>query len=645
MTAVFRIDAVELDTDEGTVRYEFPSDLTVLAGPTGVGKTTLLEMIKYALGCSARLAPVTVDHVNDVTVEITIGSPETVGPPSRLRISRSIEQQKGRTARVTDIAAGERLPDHQTGDGDPSLSGLLMTTLGLPSDMRAASRTAGSSNAGNRITFADVLTFLYVRQAEINHDIAHSQDSYREPKRKTVFELLYGITSPDILKMRSDLNALNAEVTATEAEHRNVLAFLHDSQTASRTLVERDIADARAAEAQAEADQAALREEIDPVTDRETLTLRDLLTDAERALADMRSTVTSLDRQQADYADERRRVQADLDRYRRMLDAGQRLASIEFSVCPRCMQSLTQRQVPDGTCRVCLQPNPVTAAESADDLYETRQLKEQIAEMGGQLEATVAQLAAARQAVADREQLVKRLSAAIDERTARRITPRLQAFSDAVQRFATARARQSELELALRQWDRADDIGATAQRLRADRERLRSELTSAQAALDERRREILTALDEEFRETVRALGIPGIQTAAIHPTNYLPVLNGRPFGDISSGGGIITAVQIAYWTSLLAVALRYRDTAYPALLIIDSPRMALNEQEALPAALYRRLVTQADASPGKVQFIIADNQLPPAYRRDYDEIDFTYQSPTVSTVTHPGPDAVDRIKS
>lgn len=32
MTAVFRIDAVELDTDEGTVRYEFPSDLTVLAG-------------------------------------------------------------------------------------------------------------------------------------------------------------------------------------------------------------------------------------------------------------------------------------------------------------------------------------------------------------------------------------------------------------------------------------------------------------------------------------------------------------------------------------------------------------------------------------------------------------------------------------
>ena len=163
-----------------------------------------------------------------------------------------------------------------------------MTALGLPSDTRAASRAAGSGNAGTRITFADVMTFLYVRQAEINRDIAHSQDSYREPKRRAVFELLYGLTNPDILKMRSDLNALNAKVTAAEAEYQNVVAFLHTSRTASRTQVERDIADLRAAEAQAEADQTALRHEINSVTDRETLALQDLLTDAERALADAR---------------------------------------------------------------------------------------------------------------------------------------------------------------------------------------------------------------------------------------------------------------------------------------------------------------------------------------------------------------------
>jgi DNA repair ATPase RecN len=163
VTTRVRIDAVVLDTTEGTVRYAFPSDLTVLAGPTGVGKTTLLELIKYGLGCDGK---------------------------------------------------------------------------------RAAARTGASSNAGARISFADVYSFLYVAQADINHDIAHSQESYRDPKRKAVFELLFGLTHPGILKMQSDLNTLNGTVAVAEAEHETVLAFLRDSGTASRADTEtRQLAD------------------------------------------------------------------------------------------------------------------------------------------------------------------------------------------------------------------------------------------------------------------------------------------------------------------------------------------------------------------------------------------------------------------
>ena len=256
------------------------------------------------------------------------------------------------------------------------------------------------------------------------------------------------------------------------------------------------------------------------------------------------------------------------------------------------------------------------------------------------------QVAAATQAITARENLVKNLTADLDARTRARITPRLQAFSDVVQRMATSRARQQELEQVLRQWDRADDIGATAERYRADRERIRSQLAAAEEDVQERRTALFTSLDDEFQQTVFEIGIPGVTAAAIDPKTYLPLLNGGPFHNFSSGGGIITAVQVAYWTTLLTVAIRssgYHND-YPTLLIVDTPQLALNAQVTLSEALYHRLSTQQDASGrSEVQLIIADNAIPDGYERAFAQEPFSYERPTISTVPHPGPAGVKTL--
>lgn len=635
MTTRFRLDAVILDTTEGEVRYTFPSDLTVLAGPSGVGKTTLLEMVKHGFGGKGVLAPVAVQSVNDVILDVTIGA-------SRYRLARSIDRTKGKTVRVTDLITQERLPDHHVDNQQPNLSSILLTALGLPDDLKAAARSGTSSKAGDRITFADVFSYLYIPQSDINRDIANSQESYRNPKRKAVFELLFGITTPEILAMHSRVNTLKGEITEAENSHRIVLDFLRASGTTSRIQAEQALAAALDGQRQAEVERDALRDAIDPVTDRETQTLRDLLAEAERSLAEAQAAVIQLIRQQAEYTGERRRVQSDLARLARMRDAGERLASIEFSVCPRCTQSLTHRNVPHGSCRVCLQPDSVTEGRNTDP-YEARQLTDQLAEMDDQLRAITKQLDATTQAVTEREGLVTGLIAELEARTAARVTPRLQAFSDVTDRLATARAQQQQLQDVLRQWDQVDDIQAASERLRTERERLKADIARTEAQLDARRREVLDSLTEEFQNAATAIGIPGVQNAAIHESSYLPLLDGQPFDKVSSAGGILTITQVAYWTSLLNVALRLRDTLYPTFLLIDSPRLALNEEEELTEAIYRRLVTQADASPGRLQFIIADNNLPATYRRDYAEIDFSYDHPTVSTVHHPGRAAVELI--
>jgi hypothetical protein len=176
--------------------------------------------------------------------------------------------------------------------------------------------------------------------------------------------------------------------------------------------------------------------------------------------------------------------------------------------------------------------------------------------------------------------------------------------------------------------------------VRAEREGNITALARAEERLQASRDQVLADLDEEFRHTIAELRVPSIASASIDSGTYLPVLNGRPLVAAIRGGGIITMVQVAYWTSLIAVALRNNPNHYPLLLIIDSPRLALNDQDALPRALYRRLVAQAGNSAGlgrgQVQYIIADNGFPADIRGEYTEEEFSYDRPTIGTVPHPG---------
>jgi len=629
MTTRFRIEAVALDTTEGRVEYKFTSDLTVLAGQTGVGKTTLLELIKFGFGVDAILAPVAVAHVESVTLEIRIGG-------ERLRLIRSLDDVKRKTVRVTDLITQERLPDHYVGDKKPALNTLLMQCLGLSDDLPAAAGGT-STRAGARITFADILTYLYVPQSQINRDIAHSQDNYREPKRKAVFELLFGLTDAEILILRSTMSRLKGEIDKANAEYNAVVNFLRNSGTSSREDAELALERAQAAQNEAENQLGVLRESIDPVFDRETQTLRDLLTEAERGLADTRGAGADLSRSRAQYAAERRRVQGDIDRLGRMQEAGQRLADIEFTVCPRCMQSLQQRTVPIGACRLCLQSDPVTA-DQGHDQYEIRQLSEQLSEMDEQINALAHHQDAISRAASERERLIVHLTTMLDRRTNSRITPRLQAFSDASQQSATAKAEQEHWEMVLRQWDAVADIRAAADALRTERDNASREIERAREEMKQRRENILKEISREFDSTVRAIGIPGVVTASVDSEKYLPVLNGNVFSKRNQlAGGTTTATQVAYWCSLLAVAMRHSETIYPAFLLIDSPQLALNAEVNLTAAMYRRLTTQVGVLAGRLQIIIADNKLPDDYNRSYVQLDFSYDRPTIPTIDHPGP--------
>lgn len=637
MTVAFRVDTLRLDTIGGEVTYTFSRDLTVLAGHTGVGKTTLLELLKFALGGDALLAPVARRDVTDVHVSLRIGK-------SQLQLSRALHPGRRRTVRVVDLITRERMPDRFVSGQERTVSDLLMECLGLEIGLKAAARGKRSTSAGAQITFNDVFKYMYVPQAEMNRDIVESQQGYYDPKRKSVFELLFGITTSGMLEIRSEINVLKGQIDRAEHDAAVVTQFLEETGLGSRFDAEAALAEARHNEAEARATLDALHEQVSEVIDRETQVLRDLLSDAEHALAEARDLGAELTRQRREYEAEHHRVRQDIDRLARAESAGLRLANIEFVVCPRCTQRLDQRQVPPGECPVCLQSDVIAGLPAADQ-YESEQLRTQLTEIEDQLRIIAAQTAQTSQIEQQRVALIASLSAEIDNRTSTRVTPRLQAYADAAARAERAVAEQESLERTMRQLDRAEDLALAAEELATRRSGLQSKLDTLERSLERRRAELFAELDQEFERTVIDFGIPSIETASISPDSYLPLLNGEHFRSASAGGGIITATQVAYWLTLLTVAGRLHDTSFPAFLVLDSPRIAVSTSEDIAGQMYRRFVTQVDAAPGRFQFIVADNELPADITRDFDELAFSYDKPTVATVPHPGPAHVKPVAS
>lgn len=637
MSASFKVRKVRLIAGTRSYDWEFADGVNVIEGPVGVGKTSLLELIRWGLGGSARLSGAVLEVGRQLALTVEIEGEE-------LMLLRGIATQKMRIA-VHD-AEGQPLSMTQVGSpqAEDSISRFLLARLGIPAVSVPRSR-ANPAGRQTSISFNDVYDYMYLQQTEIDRSTINHVDGVRDPKRRSTFELIYGLIDEQTAKLRVEAGTLAGEIEQVQASVREIDGFVATVELPPREAIEERIRSGEGAAEALERELTRLRDEMraadaganPAVREAEELAngLTDAITRRERAIAQ----VENLQRLRAQVVlDEQRTVKA--------MFAGAQLSAIEFRTCPRCLQPvLGEGHAPD-SCVLCGQPEPLALASvTLED--ELERLRGQLAETDQLLDDATKQAA---YADAEVQRLKVRSSAArqkADEQARDAVAPFVDRVAQLSEKLGNLRSRrQADLEaLAIR--SDVERRHAVLQELKERQATMADRLARAQAEREQAMTRV-EELSEAFDEILQEFKLPWYEPSEVDRQTYLPIVGGKRLEDLSSGG-MKTLVNDAYFLAGFSYALRATsETLLPSLMLIDTPRKNFGsnpDDSQTSERVYRWMRRLQDSyDPRSFQLIVADNDIP-AEAEQFSVMSLSYDKPLIDDLAHPGPDHVTTLDS
>src|ERR1035437_9399053 len=628
------IRELRLDAATDSVAYSFQPGVNLILGGVGTGKTSLLQVMKFALGGSAILSRAVKDVVVATSIDVEIGQ-------RRLRVHRVLDEL---SVDVTE-SSGETTAYSTAG----RRSGVPISDLYLDSDgiakiplLRARSRPTDEITT---ISFWDVFEYLYLRQTDMDNSIVHHNDRVLDARRRATFELLYGLMNEELAKLEVEKGAFRVEIPLAARRTNSISEFLTASNVPAenelRLNIEGVVAACLAAKQAVEQLRLAGRQET-PIADddrRELVGRQEEYAAMQRRRSSALRDLETLDSVAA-------QLDLEVDRLERAAVATQILAPIEYRQCPQCLQPLANRPHLPGYCPVCLQANrPVPSVEDIHD--ETERVQSQLRETEDLQASSRVGIDQLDTGLASLKKLIDGLQGRIDDQSTQFVSRNFEAIERASRELAESEARRKWLDQML---SYRVQLRAGLAELKSKQARLRevdAALAQASAKVAAARQKI-AELSGLFDELIKGFEYPWLEgpgTSFIDSRTYLPSVAGETFEQAS--GGQKTLINVAYHLAALRYALQEQASLLPLFSIIDSPRKNIGSENpddrAMGEKIYRRLAAMNGAQGDQFQMIVADNDPPPSPER-FHTLTFTYAKPFVPWVRHPGPDSVTPIE-
>ncbi|MEU2827482.1 hypothetical protein ABZ667_02250 [Streptomyces lavendulae] len=613
MAYPIRLKRYSVETEAGWHSYSLDGDLVALVGAVNTGKTSFFEGVAYTFGADP-VWPVAMDRfVHRVETEIFLGG-------QHVRLRRSV---RGATRQVEllepDGTLTEILPLKDVDDtGRTTLSHWLMDALSL-------SNLLGTARRGKKpVTFNELLDFMYVRQSTIDQKIAGHRADRPSALRQTLFELLFGLSTPDLPALEAELRAVSDTIRQLNQDQASISTFLNASTATNLDAIQADIARATEEHEAAERRLKVIEAELTALTGA-----------AEPLRAALRQAVDEAEAAHRRSSSARRALsdsESSVDQLRKRLEKAHK----PVLHCLHCQADLSRRTLPENTCPLCTETNVDLAAATTLLQLQLDAARDRVVQ--GQ-----ARVAEAEKAAAAADARVGDLQQRLDEATRRLIAPHADQLADARVAVAESAARLQSLQRLVEPHQR---LRTLKEQLREAEER-RAELTQARKDLIDsyavRRSDVLDSLNDIFGDVVAEMDLPWYAgDARIDRDTYLPIVDGQ--GVERLGGGTRAAVTVGYHVSLLRYLLTNRVGDLPTFLMIDSPTKNIGRNDwdtRFAQRIYSSFVDFVTARAGAgittdpFQVVVADNDLPASVRGHVLVHDFDHDRPLIPGLRNP----------
>lgn len=600
-----KIKSLVLIGNRKNYTVNFHDGFNLISGHTSTGKTSILEMLDYALGAQSHKSYIEIGNsCTHVELIILIGD-------EKFKIRRELFNFKAPVV-VEDWREDKNKYlfynryEIDVPSNPKSLSAFLIEKLGL----------ANITISGQTFSFRDLFKYCYIKQTEIdNEDILGEKAWINDFKRKATFEIIYNIYDNALEEYKRTLEERKQETHELALQITGIQDFL-------KTV---DIVNSEACKGL----EKTIRSEIADLSvqlteikigkgniSSEAIALRRQIEEIKAKLADL----AEKHRDQEQYIKKLRLLHnqylSEIEKKELAIQGYLTFNQYEFVLCPNCLRPITRSENAE-VCCLC-------GSEKSDDTAETLILKNEIAVLKRKANELLKFIDAEDRKydtiIHETHELKSALSEAeieLHHLSQGYIDPLMEQIEYINYEIGLKNRRLFELEKNLRMFQEVDRLNEIFKKKEKSIELLKSNIKALAAnAVD--KQTLIETLSNTLHDILEAFEYPKLSTAYIDDKRYLPYVRGRKYDDIGSLAGV-TLITMAYYLALLIVGSAERYY-HPNLLIIDSPRKNLGTQntnddeefkdEKIFNATIRCLYNTAESRKDEIQMIVVNNGYP-----------------------------------